>query len=61
MQAHCIDTLPGPGQVRSGLSGCWCAHVYVPAAGSSHLQLGMSAEPLHGQGFFGTYPGVLTH
>lgn len=25
--------------------------------GSSHLQLGMSDEPLHGQGFFGTYPG----
>jgi ribulose kinase len=26
--------------------------------GSSHLQLGMSDQPLHGQGFFGTYPGA---
>lgn len=34
------------------------AVVVVVAVGSSHLQLGMSGEPLHGTGFFGTYPGA---
>jgi hypothetical protein len=51
-----------PGVVNPLTPLCCLAECFIVLCrtGSSHLQLGMSAEPLHGVGFFGTYPGGQT-
>lgn len=41
------------------LHTCYLIHTNTHTSGSSHLQLGLCSTPMHGRGFFGSYPDAV--